>query len=161
MKRLLTVSTLILGLVMPGMLKAQTYAVHGSIGAPEGALDLWSGGIGLYVDNRVSKNQWIRTQLSSYQIAGAGQAYTSINPAAVLKYNLGGGWGLNVSGGPDFSIDGNGEVNVRTGLEVTKNMFKTDFVKGRVGFEQIYRDDRNGPDLFNLYLGVSVTPPAG
>jgi hypothetical protein len=159
LKRLITLTiVLAIFVAMPLSVKAQQFAVHFNASAPEGGLDDISGGIGLYVDNRVIGNQYLRTQLSSYNVVGEA-AYTSMSPAAVLKYALGGGWGMSMSGGPDITINGSGEINVRTGLEITKNMFKTDFVKARVGFEQVFRDDRDGADLLNVYLGMSVTPP--
>ena len=128
-------------------------------GATEGALDQNFAGIGLYLDNKVTANQSIRLQLSSFALVGAESAYTGLSPSAVLKYSLGGGWGFNVSGGPDFDVSGAGEVNIKTGMEATKHLFKTDFVKGRAGFEWLARDATDGPDIFSLYLGMSVTPP--
>jgi len=160
-KSLMTVALLAIISVIPVSIQAQTYGVCGNVGAPEGQLDQWAGGISLCVDNQIVGNQYLRTVLSSYNVIGVADAYTSVSPVAVLNYDLGNKWGMSVIGGPDFSVGGEGEINIRSGLEVTRSMFKTDFVKGKAGFEQIFRDDRDGPDLFNLYVGLSVTPPKG
>lgn len=140
--------------VLPYTVEAQTWGVQFYGTAAEGDLGHPTAGIGATLDQEMVEGRTVRLSLASHNLVGLERDYTGIAAMLMEKINLGSGWGFVGAGGPELANEG--EKNLHVMLEVTHNTFGTDFVSWNVTLNWVARDDRDGPDLLGINVGLQL-----